>query len=142
MILKQRNLLPILVIVIISVFFLLKNLILDRKANAVGTNVEVIKSNEEDEKITIQMMIELYCRNNHRNTIYLCDDCSKLLSNATTLINNCPYSPKPACGACKNNCFSVEHKKRMKQVMKYSGPKMLFRHPILTIKHIWKLTIR
>lgn len=101
--------------------------------------IKIMKAEKKLEKSTIEKIAGIYCSNKHGVTGVLCYDCSKLLADTIHLVNKCPYSPKPACGACKTNCFSVEHKRKMNQVMKYSGARMLFRHPILTINHLWKL---
>ncbi len=100
-----------------------------------------MKSESEIEKKTIEKVIEIYCNHKHDIPHGLCDDCSELLGDAIHLINKCQHKPKPACGACKTNCFSSDQRKKMKGIMKYSGPKMLFRHPVLTINHFWKLRL-
>ena len=34
------------------------------------------------------------------------------------------------------HCYKPELKKRMREVMRYAGPRMIFFHPITTIKHV------
>ena len=43
---------------------------------------------------------------------------------------------KPACNHCTVHCYSAKMKERVKAVMRYSGPRMLLRHPWLAILHL------
>lgn len=82
-------------------------------------------------------MIRLYCRENH-HTKELCSDCSILLKYATERLSRCPFAPnKPTCKNCTVHCYRPEEKERIRQVMRYSGPRMLLHHPCLAIQHLW-----
>ncbi|ATG02221.1 protein YgbA [Lelliottia amnigena] len=43
---------------------------------------------------------------------------------------------KPACKQCPVHCYQPAKREEMKQVMRWAGPRMLWRHPILTIRHL------
>lgn len=95
--------------------------------------------NENDrilrEKETIEKMIIVYCKNKHSEE-ELCEDCKELLNYADKRINSCKFGiDKPACGKCKVHCYKSDMREKVKNVMKYSGPKMIFYHPKLTVKH-------
>lgn len=85
---------------------------------------------------TIGIMISLYCRNHHHST-GLCDDCSKLNEYAQSRLEKCKYGEtKPNCNHCPIHCYRKDYRDEIKKVMRYSGPKMLFRHPYLAIMHL------
>ena len=92
------------------------------------------------EKTTIRLMVEIYCRGKrHTPSAGICASCGDLIHYAQGRIDHCPYldSAKPACGLCRSNCFVPEIFRRFSEVMRYAGPRMLVRHPVLTVKHIW-----
>ncbi len=43
---------------------------------------------------------------------------------------------KPACKQCPVHCYQPAKREEMKQIMRWAGPRMLWRHPILTIRHL------
>lgn len=79
-------------------------------------------------------MTELYCRARHGGA-QLCGSCRELLAYAARRLRRCPQRPKPACKNCTTHCFSAEFRGRIKEVMKYAGPRMPLRHPLLTLRH-------
>lgn len=87
------------------------------------------------EKATIEKMITIYCRDKHSED-ELCEDCKELLDYADKRLHSCKFGiDKPACGKCKVHCYKPAMRAKVQNVMKYSGPKMLFYHPKLTIRH-------
>jgi hypothetical protein len=66
--------------------------------------------------------IQVYCNGNHgTKRKQLCPECSGLLAYATGRLEHCPYDPKPACKACPTHCYKPEMRKKIKEVMRYSG---------------------
>ena len=60
-----------------------------------------------------------------------------MLSYADQRLANCPFGEdKPACNLCQVHCYSATQRERVKAVMRYSGPRMLWRHPILSLYHL------
>jgi len=45
------------------------------------------------------------------------------------------------CSACKVHCYSKEMQEKIREMMKYAGPRMLFVHPLLAIRHV-HITLR
>ena len=89
------------------------------------------------EKKTISVMIEMYCRDRHggRDGV-LCDRCVKLHDYAMERIDKCPFClSKPTCAKCPIHCYKPDVRERIKTVMRYSGPRMLGRHPVLALLH-------
>ncbi len=90
------------------------------------------------ERDTISKMIALYCRKNHHGeTAQLCADCQTLEKYALERIMHCPYgADKPTCAKCTIHCYRSEKREKIRQVMRFSGPRMLLYHPLLTILHL------
>jgi hypothetical protein len=60
-----------------------------------------------------------------------------LLEYAETKLDGCPYGEaKPTCRKCPIHCYRPEPKEQMRQIMLYAGPRMLFSHPILALRHL------
>ncbi len=87
------------------------------------------------EKKTVSAMVVLYCKGVHHG-VELCRDCRELLDYSMAKLDKCMFSEsKPTCARCPVHCFEKAKRDRMRTVMRYSGPRMLTRHPILTILH-------
>jgi hypothetical protein len=90
------------------------------------------------ERYTIQVMIEIYCHGHHKNSNQLCADCNDLFTYAIKRIDKCPLLvDKPTCARCPIHCYKRLMREKIRFVMRYSGPRMLVYHPILTILHYW-----
>ena len=90
----------------------------------------------EREKRTVSAMIALYCRAHHSAAEAPCADCSELSNYALARLDRCPFEDKkPTCAKCPIHCYNADMKARIKEVMRYSGPRMLQRHPLLAIMH-------
>ena len=57
----------------------------------------------------------------------LCDECGKLLRHAIVMRVLCPLDPKPKCRNCPQHCYRPVYKDQMETVMKYAGPRSLFK---------------
>ncbi|USD44104.1 nitrous oxide-stimulated promoter family protein [Vibrio sp. SCSIO 43135] len=86
---------------------------------------------------TVSAMVGIYCRDHHSSEKGLCNECQALLEYAEVRLDRCPYGEaKPTCNKCPIHCYKPEPKEQMRQVMRYSGPRMLLPHPILSIRHL------
>lgn len=91
----------------------------------------------EREKSTVQMMIELYCKAHHSPERQLCPDCQELLEYAMTRLAHCKFGEsKPTCAKCPVHCYKAEMRQRIQETMRYSGPKMIYTHPIAAVRHL------
>ena len=89
------------------------------------------------ERKTVKEMIKLFCKNKHNSRIESCKDCNELLEYAMLRLDKCPYQEnKPTCSNCSIHCYNPEFRTKIRAVMRYSGPRMLFKHPILAIRHL------
>ncbi len=90
----------------------------------------------EREIKTVGIMIDMYCRQHHGG-VTLCESCQELYSYARQRSLKCPFGEdKPACGKCQVHCYKPKMKAKIREVMKISGPKMIYSHPILAIRHL------
>lgn len=90
----------------------------------------------ESEKKVVNKMITIYCRSKHKSGKGLCKECESLNSYALQRLERCPFGDnKPTCGACTIHCYKSDMRNRIKEVMRFSGPRMLFIHPVDTVRH-------
>lgn len=91
----------------------------------------------EREKRVVALMIRLYCRRCEGNAV-LCEKCAELMEYACMRLARCPHGDgKPSCRRCKIHCYSQDMRERMRRVMRYSGPRMLWHHPLAAIIHMF-----
>ncbi len=89
-----------------------------------------------NERVTIEAMIRLYCRKKHA-TAELCPDCQALLDYALLRLQKCPFGEaKTTCRKCSIHCYAPSQRAAIRAVMRFSGPRLLFYHPLLTIRHL------
>jgi hypothetical protein len=91
----------------------------------------------ERERRTIDTMVRLYCRDHHGTRGGSCDECDDLREYALARLERCRYQDaKPTCANCPIHCYRPDMRERVRVVMRYSGPRMLLRHPYLAIAHL------
>ncbi len=90
----------------------------------------------EREKKVISLMIAMYCRKHH-HAKGECTYCDALKDFAFMRIDKCRFkADKPNCNDCKVHCFGKEKREQVREVMRYAGPRMMFRHPVIAMRHI------
>ena len=90
------------------------------------------------EKRTIRAMIGIYCRGRHSPDEGICDDCRELLEYAFARLDRCPFGgEKSTCAKCSIHCYRSEMRAKVKEVMRFAGPRMVYRHPLLALRHRW-----
>lgn len=96
-----------------------------------------IQSKREREKQVVSLMIRLYCRKNHRAKGPLCPDCAALDAYARQRSDCCPFmETKTFCSNCKVHCYRPEMREQIRRVMRFSGPRIIFYHPVLAVRHV------
>jgi len=84
------------------------------------------------EKKTIEAMVHIYCKNKHEAPGELCPECTELFEYAKMRLDKCPFQEKKStCGKCLVHCYRPEMREKVKNVMRYAGPRMLLHHPLL-----------
>jgi hypothetical protein len=90
---------------------------------------------------TIGAMLRIYCRDHHRDVACdaggLCEECATLFDYARKRLAGCPYGPeKPTCANCQIHCYGPAQREQTRVMMRYAGPRMIWRHPYLALAHI------
>jgi len=91
------------------------------------------------EKKTVGTMVEIFCKAHHdgRRERSLCSECEELLNYAKERIDSCPLlDDKPTCAKCPVHCYDDPMRDRIRRVMRYSGPRMMLSHPVLSTMHM------
>lgn len=89
------------------------------------------------ERTTIEAMIRIYCHDKHSKKDVLCSECKELLDYAMLRLDKCPFEEKkPTCANCRVHCYQPGMRERIKTVMRYSGPRMTYKHPLLAMYHL------
>ena len=95
-----------------------------------------VRSKREREKETVSLMIAIYCRKKHGSK-QLCPECAALDAYAKMRSDKCPFmETKTFCSNCKVHCYKKDMREKIREVMRFSGPRMIFHHPIMAIRHV------
>ena len=96
-----------------------------------------IQDKREREKEIVSQMIQLYCRKQHHTAEELCPECAGLESYARGRSDKCPFmETKTFCSNCRVHCYKPEMRERIREVMRFSGPRMVFYHPVTAVRHV------
>ena len=96
-----------------------------------------LATKREREKQVVSQMIALYCRKKHGGKKQLCPACAALDRYARQRSDRCPFmETKTFCANCRVHCYKSEMREKIREVMRFSGPRMLFVHPIMAIHHV------
>ena len=97
---------------------------------------DVLTKREREKKIVSQM-IALYCKKKHGGKKELCTECEELMQYAKLRSDKCPFmETKTFCSNCKVHCYKPEMREKIREVMRFSGPRMIFTHPITAVRHV------
>ena len=95
-----------------------------------------VSSKREREKETVSRMIAIYCRKKHGGRA-LCPACAALEAYARQRSDSCPFmETKTFCSNCKVHCYRHDMRDRIREVMRFSGPRMIFHHPVMALRHV------
>lgn len=91
------------------------------------------------ELLTMQCLVRIYCTDHHgTGSDGICADCTGFLAYAERRLEKCPYgAAKPACTRCPVHCYKREQRLLASSIMKYAGPRMAWRHPWLSLVHLF-----
>jgi len=84
----------------------------------------------------LDTMIRMYCHYHHGGRA-LCAECSELSGYARRRLERCVFGDaKPTCANCTVHCYKAEMRERVRAVMRWAGPRMLLRHPVIAFQHV------
>lgn len=99
--------------------------------------MEKMQRKREREKKLVSQMIAYYCRKKHHPKSGLCKTCEALDQYAKSRSDHCPMmAEKTFCSTCKVHCYKAEMRDRIRQVMRFSGKRMLLHHPVAVLSHL------
>jgi hypothetical protein len=95
---------------------------------------------KKDLKVLLNF-VRVFCRAKHNSgerieipageiasgKILLCPDCAVLVTYALEKRRKCPLDPKPSCKNCHIHCYSKEYRARIREIMAFSGRRMIMR---------------
>lgn len=95
---------------------------------------------QQNDLNTVRFMIELYCRRKHKTKKgELCGECQQLWEYVQFRRAKCPFGEnKPFCSNCRIHCYKPEMREKIKEVMRYSGPRMMFYNPRVAWAHVFE----
>ncbi|HXI02623.1 MAG TPA: nitrous oxide-stimulated promoter family protein [Candidatus Saccharimonadales bacterium] len=90
------------------------------------------------EQRTIRAMVDIYCRDHHPpDGRPRCVECDEFLAYACKRLERCVFGEsKPVCNDCPVHCYKPDRKAQARTIMRHSGPKMIFYHPLQAILHM------
>ena len=96
------------------------------------------KNKLKKERKTIEIMIKNFCKHHHNVNGKICSDCYSLTEYANLRLDICPYGEnKHVCSKCPIHCYKPEMRENIREVMRYSGPRMIYSHPYLAFRHLF-----
>ena len=110
-----------------------------------GKTHHIKPSRIEREKHTVSLMIKIYCRGKHReknncgmlSSYKLCPICTELEAYAHRRLDMCKYgNNKTFCKQCPTHCYKPQMRTRIREVMRYSGPRMILYAPLEALRHL------
>jgi Nitrous oxide-stimulated promoter len=85
---------------------------------------------------TVEAMIRCYCKGKHGLGNDLCSQCAELMAYAHLRLERCRFGQeKPTCAKCPVHCYQKTRREEIRAVMRYAGPRMAWRHPVLSLRH-------
>lgn len=109
-----------------------------RQKKTIGFTTDKRFVHRARELATISAMLQMYCRAHHRGEgAMLCAPCAELFQYSSRRLERCVFGDaKPTCANCVVHCYSAEMREQVRVVMRWAGPRMLLRHPLLGIRHL------
>lgn len=91
----------------------------------------------EREKNTVRKMIDIYCRRHlHQST--MSEEYQQLSDYACERLDHCQFGEaKGTCKRCTVHCYAQHEREQIRQVMRWTGPRMILYAPKDAIVHMF-----
>ncbi len=99
-----------------------------------------VRAKREREKRMVGEMIALWCRAKHGTRGgELCPECAELAAYARRRSDRCPFmEEKTFCSNCRVHCYRPAMREKIREVMRFAGPRMIFHHPVAALRHVYE----
>ncbi len=88
------------------------------------------------ERRTMAAMVRIFCRDKHHGSEGLCEECREFLGYSDLRLERCRFGEeKPTCAKCPVHCYQRDRREQARVIMRYAGPRMLWEHPLLSVRH-------
>ena len=85
---------------------------------------------------TVATMIRIYCTHHHGGPL-CCDECHDLENFCRRRLIRCVYgADKPTCARCPVHCYKPAQQQKVRDIMRWAGPRMILHHPIMAVRHL------
>ena len=95
---------------------------------------------DKDRK-TLETIGRIYCDAHHegpKDASRLCPMCRETVNATLARTQACPFDHTGNCQDCTVHCQRGEAQERIREMMRYSAPRMVFRHPLMTADYLRK----
>lgn len=101
--------------------------------------MKILTGRLKREHETLVCMTRIYCAHHHQPAEDgLCADCGELMAYAEKRLQKCPYGvDKPTCANCPIHCYKPAQRQTAREIMRFAGPRMPWRHPVRAITHLF-----
>jgi len=90
----------------------------------------------EREQRTVTALIRIHCHGRHHAGPELCAGCTDLQRYVAERMARCVlHDAKPTCATCKARCFAPPQQVRFRAILRYAGPQLFWRQPLLALWH-------
>ncbi|MTJ81089.1 MAG: nitrous oxide-stimulated promoter family protein [Telmatospirillum sp.] len=105
---------------------------------APGEILEKSAGRRAREWITMRTMLAMFCHARHGSPRGgLCPRCAALRDYAALRLTRCKFGEdKPTCARCPVHCYKPDHRSLMREIMRWAGPRMMWRHPVMALVHL------
>ena len=91
----------------------------------------------EREKSVVDKMVRLYCRRKLGMKTPTAEYI-ELIEYAHRRLDGCKFGEqKPACKRCPIHCYKPAMRDTMREIMRWSGPRMIIYDPIAALRHLF-----
>ena len=96
----------------------------------------------DKDRRTLEAIGRIYCAAHHdslfKDSAGLCGSCRQTVERTLERTVSCPFGHEGNCQDCDIQCQRGEDQRRIREIMRYSAPRMAFTHPLMTIDYLRK----
>ena len=95
----------------------------------------------DKDRRTLEAIGRIYCSAHHddaKDEAGLCPSCRETVAATLARTEACPYDHEGNCQDCDIHCQRGEAQARIREIMRYSAPRMAVRHPLMTAEYLRK----